>query len=295
MIHAFHYEPHGQRQRFESREQQGSDLEQRQIHLHLSLHLHLNLVTRVRRAEHAALARVTTIFAAFMGALSMALSLWIQVYARMLPMPGSLSGLAGPLLFAGALLGLGAVLLGGLPLVVSAWRASPRSRFLFLVPILTSLLAMAYYLFVVFLTPLGILGPPFFSILPALLFYGVPFVSTIAITRAIRQATIADTWLRFVTHLSRLVVVGMVLMLVGVVLWGVALALVAPGWFAVLLPSLTFPWHSWLLFALGMLLAVMVALWASFRHMHPPASQPRPHDALPSEVDSSGEPRGYRG
>jgi hypothetical protein len=88
-------------------------------------------------------------------------------------------------------------------------------------------------------------------------------------------------------HLSWLVVVGMVLMLIGVVLWGVALVLTVPGWFVVLVPRLPLP--------CGMFLAVMVALWASIFRVQPPASQPSPHDASPSGIDSSGEPRGNRG
>jgi energy-coupling factor transporter ATP-binding protein EcfA2 len=171
------------------------------------------------------------------------------------------------------------------PMVASAWRTSPRSRRLLLVPILASLPTIACALFFAIMMPLGIQRPPL--ILPAFLFYGGTVVSTIAIIRAIRQARIADTWLRWANHLSWLVVGGMVLMLIGVVCWGLALALVTSGWFAGLIPWLPFPF--------GMLLAMMVALWASFWRVQPPASQPWPHDASPSEVASSGEPRGDRG
>ena len=55
---------------------------------------------------------------------------------------------------------------------------------------------------------------------------------------------------------------------------------------SILLVMCLAPWNSWLLIALGMLLAVIVALWASFSHVQTPASQPRPHDASPSESDS---------
>ena len=289
MIYALHYEPHGQRQRFEPREQQGSDLEQRQVDLHLSLHLHLNLGTRLRRTSRSIVARVTTIFAAFMGALALVLSpYWTQVHAvQTPPMLDALFGLAGHLVFAGALLGVGAVLIGGIPLVVSAWRTSPRSRFLFFVPILASLPPIVCYLLSAFIMLLDSQPPPFFPILPVLLFYGGTVVSTIAINRAIRQARIADRWLRLANHLSRLVVGGMALIFIGVVLWGVALALVVSGLFAVLV--------HWLLFAFGILLALMVALWASIFRVQSPTSQPRPHDVSSSEVDLSGEPRGYRG
>lgn len=285
MIHTAYYEPQGQRQRYAPREQQENSREQ--AYLHLSFHFRLNLGGRRRRTSRSIVARVTTIFAAFMGALALVLSpYWTQARGTQTP-PAleALFGQAGYLVIAGALLGVGAVLLGGLPLVVSAWRTSPRSRFLFLVPILASLPTIACALFFALMMPLGIQRPPL--ILPVLLVYGGVVVSTIAIIRAIRQARIADTWLRLANHLSRLVAAGMVLILAGVVLWGIALVLVVPGWPAALAP--------WLLLASGIFLAVMVALWASFWQVQPPTSQPRPHDISPSEIDSSGEPRGYRG
>ena len=285
MIHAVHYEPQSQRQRFEQREQQENDPEQMQ--LLLSLHLRLSLGARRHRASRSPVAPVTTIFAAFMGALALALSpVWTRAQSvSTLPALEALFGLARYLIFAGVLLGVGSVLIGGIPLAVSAWRTNPRSRILFLVPILASLPTITCSLLSAFIMLLSSQPPPFFPILPVLLFYGGTVVSTIAITRAIRQARIADRWLRLANHLSWLVVGGMVLMLIGVVLWGFALALVVPGWVAVLVPRLPF--------ALGMLLAVLVALWASFWQVRPPASQPL--DASPSEVDSLGEPRGYRG
>jgi hypothetical protein len=286
MIHTVHYEPQSQRQRCESREQQGNNLWQ--MHLRLSFHFHLDLGAPLPRTSRSIVARVTTIFAAFMGALALALSpCWTQAHGiQTPPMLDALFGLAEHLVFTGALLGVGAVLLGGLPLVVSAWRTSQRSRFLFLIPILASLPPIACSLFSTFIMLLSNQPPPFFPILPVLLFYGGTVGSTIAINRAIRQARIADRWLRLANHLSQLVVVGMVLMLIGVVLWGFALTLAVPGGVAMLVPRLPL--------AFGMLLAVMVALWASFWQVQPPASQLRPHDISPSEVDPPWEPRGYR-
>lgn len=287
MLHAFHYEPQGQRQQFEPREAQ-ENLKQRQMHLHFSLDLHLNLGARLRRASRSTIGRVTTIFAAFMGALALALCpYWTQAHGVQTPPTlDTLFSLAGHLVFAGVLLGVGTVLLGGIPLVVSAWRTRPRSRILFLLPILASLPAIACSLLSAFIMLLSNQPPPFFPILP-LLFYGGTVVSTIAINRAIRQARIADGWLRLANHLSRVVVVGMVVMFIGVVLWGFALVLAMPGGVAMLVPRLPL--------AFGMLLAVVVALWASIFRVQPPASQPHPRDASPAEGDSSGEPRGYRG
>jgi hypothetical protein len=287
VIHTVHYEPQSQHQRFEPREQQENDVWQ--THLHLSFHFRLNWGGRMHRTSRFIVARVTTIFAAFMGALALALGpFWTQAQAQGSSQPPELEalfGLAGHLVVAGALLGVGAVLTGGIPLVVSAWRTSSRIRRLLLAPILASLPTIACALFFALMMPLGIPRPPL--ILPVFLFYGGTVVSIIAIICAIRQARIADTWLRLANHLRWPVVLGMVLMLAGVGLWGVALALVTPGWVAVNSP--------WLPLACGMFLAVIVALWASIFRMQPPASQPRPHDASPSEAASFEELRGDRG
>ncbi len=189
------------------------------------------------------------------------------------------------------LLGLLAMVLAGMPLVVAVWRSTPRSRALFLVPLYALGMTLLYVSF--YLAHSGNFSVPhgsnFGNFQLALLFYGLPLVSTIAINHAIRQAKIADKWLRFANHLSRLVVLAMLLMLAGVVLWGFALALYAPGWFFVLVPLLTFPWNSWLLIALGMLLAVIVALWTSFSHVQTPVSQPLPHDDPPYNWTPSDE------
>jgi hypothetical protein len=160
-----------------------------------------------------------------------------------------------------------------------------RSRTLFLVPLYALGITLLYV--GVYLQHAGIFSIPegynFGNFQLALLFYGLPLVSTIAINQAIRQAKIADGWLRFATHLSRVVVLALLLMLAGVVLWGFALALYAPGWFVVLVPLLDFPWNSWLLITLGMLLAVIVALWTSFSPVQAPISQPLPHDDPPHD------------
>lgn len=94
------------------------------MHLHLSLHLRLNLGERLRRARHTSVARVTAIFAAFMEALALVLSpVWTRVspiYPH--PLSEALFGLAGDLTFAGALLGVGAVLVA---LWASFWQVQP--------------------------------------------------------------------------------------------------------------------------------------------------------------------------
>lgn len=291
MLHALRYEPFGQRQRFEPREQHSREGEEKHIHLHL--HLHLGSWTRARQSSQPTIARVTRIFATFMGALSMALTLAYQVNVRNIPTQIPLFNFAGNLIQGGVLFALGVVLLGGIPLVISAWRSTPRSRFLLLVPLLTLGLVILYFMLISFVqsithyTALNNLGPTFNNFLMALPFYGFPIISSIALNRAMRRATLPDKWLHFADLLSRLVVLGILMMFTGVLLWGFALALFAPGWFAVLLPLLDFPWNSWLLIFLGMLIAVIVAVFALFSQT--PVSQPRPHDALPYDWAPSDE------
>src|SRR5215467_2519083 len=286
MIRALRYELFGQRQQFEPREQhRPRGREQKHIHLHL--HLHLGLGARTRQFSQPSVARVTRMFAAFMGALSMALTLNDQVSVRDIPTQMPLFNLASNLILGGALFALVIVLLGGIPLVISAWRSTPRSRFLLLVPLLTFGLVILYYIlyfiffsFVQQMTHGALnLGHTFKNFVDALPFYGFPIISTIALNRVMRRATLPDAWLHFADRLSRLVVLGILLMFTGVLLWGFALAFFAPGWFAVLLPVLDFPWNSWLLIFLGTLIAVMVALFALFSQT--PFAQPSPHDALP--------------
>jgi len=99
--------------------------------------------------------------------------------------------------------------------------------------------------------------------------------------RALRQEAPAHTWFSFA------VVSGMALILLGELLLNLSLMLGSPPIFLQLfLPAMC----AAVLIALSMLLAAMVTLGASFRQRHPPASQPRPKDASPSDVDSPEEP-----
>lgn len=80
MINALRYEPRGQRQQFEPRNWQRD--ETRYKHIHLNLHLHPGM--RIRRFSQPTIASITTIFAAFIGALSMALSFFPSVFPHLL-------------------------------------------------------------------------------------------------------------------------------------------------------------------------------------------------------------------
>ena len=296
MIHALRYEPRGQRQRFEPREQQGSEAGQRHIHLHLNLHVHLNLGARrahTRRLLQPTTTRVTAIFAAFIGALSMALSFTVMS-ATTFPFIGPHIALAGQIMSIGALIGSSAVLFGGLPVLVSAWRASPRSRLLLLTPLLAilTLLILAGPLARPLLGIIGQLliplGPRLGAqmsgnIITAFLLYVFPLVNTIVIVRAVRRANLSDKVLRLTTIPSLLIVFGMLLMISGMLLWAGTVLFFIPLVFPQILALLTLPYNFWLLQFIGMLIALVVMLRALFSHS-PARTEARPKDVSPSDV-----------
>src|SRR6266487_4594650 len=267
MTHALRYEPQGQRQHFEPREQDR--------HLHLHFHLHLKFRAREWRFSPLSAIRLTRIFAALVGATYLAL--FLNFAGMDSPNPGTwaLYSIAGQIIYAVLVLTWGAAALGGLPLLVSAWLRTPRLRFL---------LVFAFLLLL--LIPLG----PHFPFPPQLrpivwfffAFILAPLISTSLLVRALRQAAIADRWLRFASRFSFIVVGTIVLLLLAgfllclAVLQGAPMTLTSP-W---LLPSL-----------LGMCIAVLVAVSALLgRPRSRESTQARPKDASPSDVDSSGEP-----
>ncbi len=285
MNHALRYE--GQQQRFEAHEQQSGAMK----HRYFDLHLHLHLYTRMHHSSQTTVARLTRIFAAFMLALSMALSFFIMTIGGY-TFIGPRINLALNALTIGAVIGFGAVLLAGIPLMVAAYRSSPRSRFLFALPCYTLAFALTIVLILVSMSHRTTnVVAPLAPLLWALFFYGMPIITTIAINRGIRQAVIPDKWLRFATILSRVVILGILLMVGGMVLWGATVAIFLPQVFPGLLSLLTLPWNSWLLQFIGMLIALIVAVQALFSQSSA-AHQPRPHDDSPYDVPSVYE-KGY--
>ncbi len=292
MTHALRYEPQGQRQHFEPREQDR--------HLHLHFHLHLKFRAREWRFSPLSAIRLTRIFAALVGATYLAL--FLNFAGMDSPNPGTwaLYSIAGQIIYAVLVLTWGAAALGGLPLLVSAWLRTPRLRFLLVFAFLLLLLILLssfllLHLFLYFaqlasrynlLIPLGPHFPFHPQLRPIVWFFFAfilaPLISTSLLVRALRQAAIADRWLRFASRFSFIVVGTIVLLLLAgfllclAVLQGAPMTLTSP-W---LLPSL-----------LGMCIAVLVAVSALLgRPRSRESTQARPKDASPSDVDSSGEP-----
>jgi len=271
MIHALRYEPQGQRQRFEPQEQQEQDR-----HIHLHLHLNLTFRARQRRSIPTPNAtRIMRIFAALVAATL--IPLWLLGASAQESMSPTLSWIGG-IFLAGLALAGG---FGCLPLLVSAWRSTPRVGFLLLVLLLIIPLTLFPGLWLFAIMPLlGILGirPGLPFLLFLLLFYVHPLISAILLAcvsreaRALRQTATAHAGLGFV------IASGMVLMLLGGLLLNLFVML-SSG-----------PPLQPLLFLPAMCGAVIVAIYTLFGLFRSPVStQARPKDTSPSDVDSPGE------
>ncbi len=125
-------------------------------------------------------------------------------------------------------------------LAAMIWRTTPRKSFLSIIPFLF----FALLFLSVILTPLlslilpddlvGLLGNMVNNVLGyglpiignlgnvivGLIFYSVPVLSTIAINRAMREATLPEKWFRFARIPSRLVVFALLVMFLGLLFWG---------------------------------------------------------------------------
>jgi len=181
------------------------------------------------------------------------------------------------------------VLFVDLLLTIAVWQLTPppRIRLRLLIPFLAISVLVGTIILSMFLSPLlgslpfiGSIGDVISNVLSynipiignlgnvvlTVLICGTPIISTIAINSGIRQATIPDKWLRFTRLPSRLVVFALIVMFLGLLFWGIYLAIFAPALFFTLLSPLNAPWNSWLLILIGMLISVIVAARALSSH-----------------------------
>jgi hypothetical protein len=272
MIHALQYEPQGHRQRFDPHEQQD-----RNIHLHL----HLNFTFRARqgRSIHANVNHLTRIFATLLAATVMPLAAFIFAFSIHDGPPDpllSLGNLPFILLFLGLALAWG---FGYLPLLVSAWRASPRGRFRLLVPLL--LLLSSSFLFLLALVFGAIPGPLMSLVLPLLifLFLAQPLIMALLLMWISREARTLRRTAGAQRRFSFVMACGLVLALLGELLWYLS-AMFSGGMLLVVVPPV-------------ILAALIVAIWTFLESRK--NAQARPKDASLFDVDSPEEPRGYRG
>ncbi len=168
-------------------------------------------------------------------------------------------------------------LLASTLLAAAVWRAIPRLRLLstplFLVFGLGSLSLMLAGPFLQLLpdeligplghllnSPLPIIGN-LGNVILLLVVCGFPVLTTIAITHAMQQAALSEKWLRFARLPSRLVAFALLVMFLGLLSWGVYLAVFAPD----VLFSLNFsplPFNLWLITVVGMGICVVVSVRA---------------------------------
>lgn len=109
------------------------------------------------------------------------------------------------------------------------------------------------------------------TVLILLIVCGFPVLTTLAINHAMQQAALPEKWLRFARLPSRLVAFALLVMFLGLLSWGVYLAVFAPG----VLFSLNFlsllPLNLWLITVVGMGICVVMATRAfSEKRQGPP-------------------------
>ena len=277
-MHALRYEPQSQHQRFESREQQSGEGEEKHIHLHL----HLTFRARKARSISPNATRIMSIFSDLLAATLMPLGIFIF---NLLILSGpihdgppdpllSLWNLAFLILCSGLALAWGC---GFLPLLVSAFRASPSGRLSLLGP-----LVLRLFIGIAFLFLLG-MGFPFVTMLAflpfVLLLVAHPLITAFFFIRVSREARALREMTPAHTRLSFILMSGMGIALLG----GLLLNL------SVVLSFLPFFWQ-FAPFLPAMGAAVIVAIYTLFQSRK--STQPRPKDASLSDAAASRE-RGY--
>jgi len=269
MIQALRYEPQVQRQRFDPHEQQDR---------HLHLHVHLNFTFRARKARsiHANVNHLTRIFAILLAATVIPLASFAFSIHDGPPDPLlSLGNLPFVLLFLGLALAWG---FGYLPLLVSAWRGGPHERFRLLVPLI--LLLSSSFLFLLALVVGAIPDPLMVLVLPLLvfLFLAQPLIMALLLMWISREARALRRTAGAQSRSSFVVVSGLVLALLGELLGYLTMG--GGGMLSTIVP-------------LVICAAVIVAIWTFLESRK--SAQARPKDVSLFDVDSSEEPRGYRG
>ncbi len=245
MNSALRYEDHHQNQGHAGQQQQHAD----------------TLSATGMPAPQPATIPLTRIFSAFAVMLAVAIALYSLVDDTVLApiMTGyPIFALAWRVIFGGVVLACTAVCVGGFPVAVTAWRSTPRVRWLLVASVLAPFVVLpaSGFLFSVLLN-LSIIAPIFTALLnliPAsnlLPVYIAGFVSTLLLSRAIRQATIPDQWLRFARTASRIVAFSFIVSFLGLLSWGILALVIEPDSF--------FPLF-WLQFLVCAVISIIVAV-----------------------------------
>jgi hypothetical protein len=173
---------------------------------------------------------------------------------------------------------VGTFLFASTLLAAAVWRAIPRMRILSALLFLIFGLGFLSFILVMLLSKLlpdGFIGPlgnmvstvlnysiPIIgnlgNVVLLMIVGGFPVLTTLAINHAMQQAALPEKWLRFARLPSRLVAFVLLVMFLGLLSWGVYLAVFAPG----VLFSLNFPllsFNPWLIMLVGMLICVVIS------------------------------------
>ena len=215
MIQALRYGPQGQRQRFDPQEQQNSKQQDRHIHLHI----HLNLTFRAHQshASHPNVIGLRRIFAALLAATVMPLGIFLFA---VLTADGSPLTMGWNLLWVSSCL----IVVAGLALAWWAvgvlfsqvWRAHPRERLHLVLP-----------LFLVLLIPLSAVleqfGPIYvkllFAIPLAVVLIAHPLLTALLLGLVNRESRTFQESVPAHRKLGFVLMAGMVLVLLGGLLW----------------------------------------------------------------------------
>ena len=265
MIQALRYGPQGQRQRFDPQGQQNSKQQDRHIHLHL--HLNLTFRANQRSATHPNEIGLRRIFAALLAATVMPLGIFLFAV---------LTADGPPLTVGWNLVWISSCLLvvAGLALAWCAvgvllsqvWRASLRGRLRLVLP-----------LFLVLLIPLAAALEQFGPLLLKLLFaiplavvlIAHPLLTALLLGKVSRESRTFQESAPTHRKLGFIVMAGMVLVLLGGLLWNLFFMLGGGNTQLIFLPAIP--------------IAVIVAIHTFvgiFRSM-----SGHPKDAAPSDVE----------
>jgi len=264
MIQALRYEPRGQRQRFDPQEQQDR---------HIHLHMHLNLTFRANqgRATHPHAIGLGRIFAALLAATVMPLGIFLfaVLTAANSPPPTAWENLmwVSSCLIVVAGLALAWWAVGAL--LSQAWRASERGRLGLFLPLLLLLL-------IPLVAVLEQFGPFFLRVLFAapllVVLIAHPLLTALLLGWVSREARTLREIAPTHRKLGFVVVAGMVLVLLGGLLWNLFFMLSGGNTQLIFLPAVP--------------IAVIVAIRTSVRLFRSRGRmQAHPKDASPSDVD----------
>jgi hypothetical protein len=295
MMHALGYEPRGQRQRFEPREQHEQDR-----HIHLHFHLDLTFRSKQERSIHPdALPFIRRIFAALLAATAMPL---LILPLAMIPPDGPPpTTLENQMLLAcgvSVVVGLALAWYAVGTLLFQAWRANPRGHLDLILPLawranphrlfglVLSLLLLLLILFGVASYFFGLPGAIsgflvlIFWFPYILMFVANPLITALLLKWVSREAGTLREQAPMHSKLGFVVVGGMMLMMVGGILFN--------------LQSMLGGGISPLIYLLPICIAIIVAIRTLFGLFRSSGNiQAHPKDASLSDFDLSQEPREY--